>query len=270
VCLGQQQQQQQKRRAAACAQQRSASKKQGGYRANRKTNTMSKKASAAGVDNTARRTWDREEYAERAEKREQEAAQAEETALDARKRKRLERDPLHQGLIVERSALKTRDYQVDLASRVGRAQVIGLNTPLSQQAGYYCSVCDCVLKDSASYLDHINGKYHNRALGMSMAVERSTVEQVKARLAKHKEAKAAAEAAGGAGAHLPDGIDRRLAEAEAAAEREREERKRAKQEAKKAAAVADEEEGGDGGEGEGADPDMMAMMGFGGFGSSKK
>ena len=47
------------------------------------------------------------------------------------------------------------------------------------QAGYYCSVCDCILRDSASYLDHINGKYHNRALGMSMRVERSTADQVK-------------------------------------------------------------------------------------------
>lgn len=47
------------------------------------------------------------------------------------------------------------------------------------QAGYYCSVCDCILRDSASYLDHINGKYHNRALGMSMRVERSTPDQVR-------------------------------------------------------------------------------------------
>jgi U4/U6.U5 tri-snRNP component SNU23 len=144
------------------------------------------------------------------------AAQADEpeTAADIRKRKRLERDPLHQGLIVERTNLKQRDYQIDLAARLGktqvhraagglrltwgtctytcpqtccssaltsRSQVVSLNMPLSQQAGYYCSVCDCILRDSASYLDHINGKYHNRALGMTMRVEKSTVDQVRAR-----------------------------------------------------------------------------------------
>ena len=47
------------------------------------------------------------------------------------------------------------------------------------QAGYYCSVCDCILRDSMSYLDHINGKYHNRALGMNMRVERSTADQAR-------------------------------------------------------------------------------------------
>lgn len=129
--------------------------------------------------------------------------------------------------------------------------MVSVAMPLSQQAGYYCNVCDCVLRDSQSYLDHINGgwlagsaggstgggwarcargsgsccacgsrcllaacfqslcrsgcctsgmpcaapltlnwgvslsvaakpsgKWHNRALGMSMRVEKSTAEQV--------------------------------------------------------------------------------------------
>lgn len=54
----------------------------------------------------------------------------------------------------------------------------GWAAPMRLQAGYYCSVCDCILRDSQSYLDHLNGKWHNRALGMSMRVEKSTAEQV--------------------------------------------------------------------------------------------
>lgn len=36
--------------------------------------------------------------------------------------------------------------------------MVASTAPTSQQAGYYCEVCDCVVKDSANYLDHINGK----------------------------------------------------------------------------------------------------------------
>jgi len=54
---------------------------------------------------------------------EKEAEKDGESALDVRKRKRLERDPLHQGLIVERSQLKGREYQIDLAARLGKTQV---------------------------------------------------------------------------------------------------------------------------------------------------
>ena len=57
-------------------------------------------------------------------------------------------------------------------------QVVTTQTPLSQQAGYYCNVCECIVKDSANFLDHINGKKHQRALGMSMRVERVGLEAV--------------------------------------------------------------------------------------------
>ena len=65
--------------------------------------------------------------------------------------------------------------------------VVNVNCML--QAGYYCNVCECILRDSSSYLDHINGKYHNRALGMSMTVERSTAEDVKRKFEELKKDK---------------------------------------------------------------------------------
>lgn len=68
---------------------------------------------------------------------------------------------------------------VKLAHRGAVQLVLQLGSHMCVQAGYYCSVCDCILRDSASYLDHINGKYHNRALGMSMRVERSTADDVR-------------------------------------------------------------------------------------------
>ena len=47
-------------------------------------------------------------------------------------------------------------------------------------------MCDCVVKDSINFLDHINGKKHQRNMGMSMKVERSSLDQVKARFAMNK------------------------------------------------------------------------------------
>lgn len=211
------------------------------------------------VDNTSRRTWDKEEFREKAEARKKDEKNDE--AYEARKRKRLERDPLHQGLIVARTELKQRDFQIDLASRLGKTQVVGVNTPLAQQAGFYCGVCDCILRDSASYLDHINGKWHNRALGMTMRVEKSSVDQVKRKLEEKKKEKEASNPDD----YLPDGIDRRILEREEAEEREKEERKERRRERKlkeKEAEAADADAA--------ADPDMMLLMGFGGFGGGAK
>lgn len=55
-----------------------------------------------------------------------------------------ERDPLHQGLIVERAKLKPRGYQLDLASRLGKTQVVTNSTPLNQQVTNLVIVTCCL------------------------------------------------------------------------------------------------------------------------------
>ena len=44
----------------------------------------------------------------------------------------------------------------------------------------------CIVKDSANFLDHINGKKHQKALGMSMRIERVGLEAVKNRFESNK------------------------------------------------------------------------------------
>ncbi|KAJ8298545.1 hypothetical protein KUTeg_025076 [Tegillarca granosa] len=92
-----------------------------------------------------RRKWDREEYEQYAKER----IEAEQLALFDKGSK----EPP-----VKRELLQPRDYKVDLDSKLGKSQVITKTTPASQSGGYYCNVCDCVVKDSINFLDHINGK----------------------------------------------------------------------------------------------------------------
>ena len=56
-----------------------------------------------------------------------------------------------------RAFLKARTAKISLENSVGTVKVIK-SDELSKNGGYYCEVCECSLKDSVAYLDHINGK----------------------------------------------------------------------------------------------------------------
>jgi U4/U6.U5 tri-snRNP component SNU23 len=59
----------------------------------------------------------------------------------------------------QRAFLQARKGPIDLESKVGKTQVINPTTTAGNAAaGFWCEVCTCLLKDSTSYLDHINGK----------------------------------------------------------------------------------------------------------------
>ena len=144
--------------------------------------------------------------------------------------------------------------------------------------GWYCKVCDCFLKDSMGYLDHINGKKHQRALGYTMRVEQSTVGGVKSALERMKEKKAAEggkvvvakkkskkeeekekkEKLGEAERLLKEQEDAKAKKWEE--KKKKREEKRRQEEAKAAGEGSGEEE-----EGGGTDLAMAAMMGFSGF-----
>jgi len=54
---------------------------------------------------------------------------------------------------------------------------------LESQSVFYCKTCKVQLKDSNAWYDHINGKKHNQLLGMTMVVERVTLDRVRDKLA---------------------------------------------------------------------------------------
>lgn len=59
-----------------------------------------------------------------------------------------------------------REGKIKLDANLGKTQVVhaGAAGEASKQPGFYCKACDIVVKDSANYLDHLNGrrrKHHN-------------------------------------------------------------------------------------------------------------
>ncbi|KAJ3840284.1 hypothetical protein F5878DRAFT_78525 [Lentinula raphanica] len=211
------------------------------------------------ADTDFRKKWDKEEYAEKAKKRdleEKERMQENEERLKQGKRPR--KGP-KQDLPKPTELMKQREGPLELDKNLNKTMVV--QNPGGRgagQPGFYCETCNRTYKDTTGYLDHINSRAHLRAIGQSTRLERSTLEQVRARIALLREKTKEA-----ANAKAYD-FDQRLAEVKAKEAAIREEKKAAKK-AQKEKALAEQLAAND------PETDEMAkMMGFGGFGSSKK
>uniref|UniRef100_A0A914L9W0 U1-type domain-containing protein n=1 Tax=Meloidogyne incognita TaxID=6306 RepID=A0A914L9W0_MELIC len=188
-----------------------------------------------------RRTWDKTEFEIRA----QERLAAEKEAFDIKRG--VIKPP--KGPKVQRELLKPREFKLDLESKVGKQVVINKTTPSAESGGYYCNICDCVVKDSLNFLDHINGKNHQRNLGFSMRVKKSTVDEVRERLALKKIEKESK------GRDNEEERQNDLKEEEAKlADMKRQQRERQKEQIRKRPAKNNVEEVS-------ADPELLSIMG---------
>ena len=114
-----------------------------------------------------RRTWDKDFYEKRARDRaEQGDDYVEDGGGNAAKSRRVMKEEFKaaedgsQGPAgSQRAFLKSRVNKIDLDQKVGKTEVINPTSAGDYRgAGFWCETCSCLLKDSASYLDHINGK----------------------------------------------------------------------------------------------------------------
>lgn len=245
---------------------------------------MSANASYTQAKNVERRTWDKEVWEAKAKARkEQEKLGGSVSAVKKKTGKRSldeedekeEFQAAAEGAIgpenSERAFLKARRNKVDIDSKIGSTEVVSADAAANTGdvsegvtktgVGWHCKVCDCFLKDSHTYLDHINGRKHQRNLGYSMRIERSTTEQVTDRLKKliaQKESSNKPEDLMGA----TDVIKMKDEELK----RRKEERIKRRKEKKQAKQKEEEDESDE----PQIDPAMAAMMGFSGFGGGNK
>ncbi|KAG6885688.1 hypothetical protein C0993_011173 [Termitomyces sp. T159_Od127] len=213
------------------------------------------------TDTDFRKKWDKEEYAERARKKDQdEKERMQENEERMKQGKKPRKGPRRDDLPKPTELMKQREGSLELEKNLGKTMVVqnpGGRGP--GQPGFYCEACNRTYKDSVGYLDHLNSRAHLRVLGQTTKIARSTLAQVQARIALLREKTKAATTA------KAYDFDQRLAELKAKEVALREQKKAAKKaEKEKARLELIKDTAMD------QDDDMAKMMGFGGFGSTKK
>merc|ERR1719382_1117718 len=177
------------------------------------------------TDALGRKVWDKDHYLERAKN----------NIMFGPERIGRRKDPVIPLPSSQRTFLKQRAHDLELEKNLGKMQVITQHTIKPMQGGYWCSVCECLIKDSAAWLEHINGRRHNRNLGMNMKVEKIGGDGDREKLkAMRKEPEEAA----------PDDVEARIQ----ALEEEQELKKQRKKDKKKRKRGKDD--AGDGGDGD--------------------
>ncbi|KAI9696124.1 MAG: hypothetical protein M1836_005955 [Candelina mexicana] len=176
-------------------------------------------------DTSFRKTWDRAEYAQKAEAREaalkQEGAERYEAKLSGRKYVPRARTP------PDAIDTTSRASRLDVSANIGKTTLVPAGASLGKRgrgAGFYCGECDLTFKDNLQFVDHLNSRQHLVATGQTGEVRRASVGEVRERLGWLKRKREEERR----GEVLDLGV--RLEVAREGEEREREERRRRRNE----------------------------------------
>ncbi|CAL1707672.1 unnamed protein product [Somion occarium] len=211
-------------------------------------------------DTDFRKKWDKEQYAERAKQKDLEERERMQENEERLKQGKKPRKGKREDLPKPTELMKQREAPLELEKNLGKTMVVQSTSGRGPGVpGFYCEACNRTYKDSVGYLDHINGRAHLRALGQTTRIARSTVEQVRERIAYLREKTKEASSA------KTFDFEQRLAEVkakEAALRAEKKAQKKAEREKYRVELVKDVTMV--------HDDTMITMMGFTGFGTSKK
>ncbi|KAI2606985.1 uncharacterized protein GGS25DRAFT_493990 [Hypoxylon fragiforme] len=233
-----------------------------------------KKGSAYGQpasDTSFRRTYDLDEYAQKAKERE--TSEREESK--ARYEAKLAGKKYYKPMTGDETHTHARREMIDLEANVGKTTLVPAGAGVGKRgrgAGFYCSACDLTFKDNMQWVEHVNSMQHLRNIGETGEVRKATAEDVHLRILALWER--LQEQKKDSATTLKERLE--LREEETAKEREARRQKRqeelAKRKAEKEAAEKIKVEYGEDVrvEGEHDEDDMMAAMGITGFGTSKK
>ncbi|MBW0514471.1 hypothetical protein O181_054186 [Austropuccinia psidii MF-1] len=213
---------------------------------------------AAGTD--FRKTWDKAEYEAKAKQRDEEERERMKEADAAMQKGKKPRRRFVE-LPKPTELMKQRDVPLDLDKNQNKTMIVQGSLRGPGAPGFYCDVCSKTLKDSSSYLDHLNSRFHLRQLGQKTQVAKSTLEQVRQRIAQLRE-----ETKQQTTSKQYD-FTRRLKEIKEAEESEREAKRQKKLQDREKKAAAKPLDGvyqpaGIAEEGQGQDEEMARLLGF--------
>lgn len=138
---------------------------------------------ALAGDTDFRKTWDREEYAQKAKEREvrikEEGKAKYEAAISGKKYIRRASTP------PDAKDTEARKARLDVSAQIGKTMLVPAGSAVGKRgkgAGFYCDACDLTFKDNLQFVEHLNSRQHLVATGQTGEVKRASLEDVMDRL----------------------------------------------------------------------------------------